>query len=414
MNANLPANELQRLEVLHACAVLDTPPEGAFDEITDLAAELFHVPISLVSLVDETRQWFKSRHGLDVEHTPREISFCTHAILQSGVFEIQDAFADGRFADNPLVTGEPHIRFYAGTTLVTPDGRALGTLNVIDTVPRKLSDREKHMLTVLGRQVTAQLELRRKATELREQVNERQRARAAAEEANQAKSQFIARMSHEIRTPLNAILGFAQLLQIEGAGGSDLPAKDRVGQILRAGELLLDLVNETLDLSRIEAGAVDLHPEHRLLGPILRACIEMVSEAARHAQVELHNSVDPIGGPSLTVDPTRLKEIVINLLSNAVKYNRHGGSVTLSATLHAGSVRIAVADTGPGLDDAQLSKLFQPFSRLGAERTGIPGTGLGLAISKRLSLLMGGDLRVCSVPGQGTTFTLELPVQQAA
>ncbi|WP_457424939.1 GAF domain-containing sensor histidine kinase [Roseateles sp. P5_E7] len=413
MNAMLPSNELQRLAALQQCEVLDTPPEGAFDDITALAADLLKAPISLVSLVDESRQWFKSRHGLAVAHTPREISFCTHAILQEGFFEIPDALADARFADNPLVTGEPHIRFYAGTTLLTADGRALGTLNVIDTVPRRLSESERHTLTVLGRQVTAQLELRRKAWELRHEVTERQRARAAAEEANQAKSQFLAQMSHEIRTPLNAILGFAQLLQIENAAQPDLPAKDRAGQILRAGELLLALINESLDLARIEAGAIELHPGHRLLGPLIRASVEMVSESARQAHVELHNDIAAEAGPSLLVDGTRLKQILINLLSNAIKYNRRDGSVSITAAIHAGLVRIDVKDTGPGIEEAKLGQLFQPFNRLGAERTGIVGTGLGLAIAKRLAELMGGDLTVQSVVGSGTTFTLALPINDS-
>lgn len=312
-----------------------------------------------------------------------------------------------------MVTGEPHIRFYAGTTLLTVDGRALGTLNVIDTVPRTLSEGERHTLTVLRRQVTAQLELRRKALELRQEVAERQRARAAAEEANQAKSQFLAQMSHEIRTPLNAILGFAQLLQIENAGRPDQRAGDRAGQILRAGEMLLALVNETLDLARIEAGAIDLQPELRPLGPLVRASVEMMNESARQSHVELHNAIAAEGGPSLLVDGTRLKQILINLLSNAIKYNRRDGSVSITAAARAGRVQIDVTDTGPGIEEAKLAQLFQPFNRLGAERTGIVGTGLGLAIAKRLAELMGGDLTVQSVVGSGTTFTLALPLNAA-
>ena len=410
MNAPLPLNELQRLEALHQCEVLDTPAEGAFDEITGLAAELLRAPISLVSLVDETRQWFKSRQGLDVPHTPRAISFCSFAILQEGLFEIPNALEDPRFADNPLVIGEPYMRFYAGTPLVTADGRALGTLNVIDTVPRKLSESEKRTLTVLGRQVVAQLELRRKAVELRKEVAQRQRACAAADEANLAKSQFLTRMSHEIRTPLNAILGFAQLMQIESTFQPARPAGDRVGQILRAGQLLLELVNETLDLARIEAGAIDLQPEHQPLGTLVRACVEMLSESARQARVEIHNDVELDGGPRLWVDGMRLKQILINLLSNAIKYNRPGGSVSVVDAIQDDVVRITVKDTGPGIDEANLAQLFQPFNRLGAERSGVVGTGLGLAIAKRLAELMGGKLNVTSVVGVGTTFTLELPL----
>lgn len=144
-----------------------------------LAAEYLRAPISLVSLVDETRQWFKSRHGIELEHTPREFSFCAHAILAPGdVFEVRDAQQDLRFSDNPLVTGKPGVRFYAGVSLVTHDGRALGTLNVIDVQPRRLDARQKDVLVTLGRQVTAQLELRRQGHELREQVEARAHSEA--------------------------------------------------------------------------------------------------------------------------------------------------------------------------------------------------------------------------------------------
>ena len=172
--ASLSSHEAQRLDALRQYDVLDTPPDAAFDDITWLAAHALHAPISLISLIDETRQWFKSHFGLDITHTEREISFCAHAILQPDeVFEVPDASADPRFADNPLVTGEPHIRFYAGVSLTVPDGHALGTLNVIVRVPRLLSADERNVLLTLGRQVVAQFELRRRALELKAEAEER-------------------------------------------------------------------------------------------------------------------------------------------------------------------------------------------------------------------------------------------------
>ncbi len=183
MIANLPADEEQRLRALQECDVLDTPPEASFDDITRMAARLLGAPISLVSLVDETRQWFKSHHGLAVAHTPRAIAFCAHAILQGeGVFEVADARADPRFADNPLVTSDPFIRFYAGVPLVLADGRALGTLNVIDRVARRLNAEQRGDLRMLAQQVVALLELRRRAHELRELADERTRAEALLRE----------------------------------------------------------------------------------------------------------------------------------------------------------------------------------------------------------------------------------------
>ncbi|HYG35716.1 MAG TPA: GAF domain-containing protein, partial [Clostridia bacterium] len=168
MEAALPPNEAQRLEVLKRYQILDTPNESDFDDVVRLAAQICQVPISLVSLVDRDRQWFKGRYGLEVTETPRRISFCAHTILQHGLpMEVPDATQDPRFADNELVTGEPHIRFYAAAPLVTPDGYALGTLCVIDRQPRHLSPEQQEALRVLGRQIMMQMELRRRMAELR-------------------------------------------------------------------------------------------------------------------------------------------------------------------------------------------------------------------------------------------------------
>ena len=165
MRAELPATEPQRLAALAEYSVLDTLPEAAYDDITQLVSDICEVPIAAVSLIDDDRQWFKSQVGLNLTETPRDMAFCAHAILGEGMLIVPDARGDARFADNPLVAGSPQIRFYAGAPLVTPRGDMLGTLCVIDHVERQLTDTQTRALRVLARQVMAQLELRRLVAE---------------------------------------------------------------------------------------------------------------------------------------------------------------------------------------------------------------------------------------------------------
>ena len=166
MTMPIQQNEKKRLKVLWQYEVLDTVPEEVFDELTELAARICEAPIALISLVDEKRQWFKSKFGTDVNETSRDISFCAYAITQPDLFIVPDASLDERFARNPLVMSEPKIRFYAGAPLITPDGYALGTLCVIDKVPRELRPEQKQALSILAHHVVSQLELRRRSREL--------------------------------------------------------------------------------------------------------------------------------------------------------------------------------------------------------------------------------------------------------
>jgi GAF domain-containing protein len=173
MHVPLPKNEAARRAALASYAILDTDPEPSFDDLNHLASFICKTPIALITLVDEHRQWFKSRVGLSTEQTSRDIAFCSHAILQDDIFVVPDALQDERFRENPLVAGEPHIRFYAGVPLVNNDGYALGTLCVIDQIPRELSATEKEALKALSRLVLGQMELRRNLELLKRALNDR-------------------------------------------------------------------------------------------------------------------------------------------------------------------------------------------------------------------------------------------------
>ncbi len=202
-----PMNEAERLAELRRLQILDTLPEQAYDDITLLASQISETPIALVSLIDENRQWFKSRVGLDEPETHRDLAFCAHAILEPGIaFVVPDALEDERFADNPLVTGEPAIRFYAGVPLVTAAGHALGTLCVIDQVPRVLSTDQQRAMEALSRQVMAQLDLRRTILELETAIGERDSYQIQLEEHQRRLEDTLASVTEQsITDPLTGL-----------------------------------------------------------------------------------------------------------------------------------------------------------------------------------------------------------------
>jgi PAS domain S-box-containing protein len=237
-------------------------------------------------------------------------------------------------------------------------------------------------------------------------------ARLEAERANRAKSEFLSRISHELRTPLNAILGFAQVLQLDDLGDEK---KESVLQILRGGEHLLALINEVLDIARIEAGHLALSSEPVNAGDIVQLAMELVQPLAQQRDVALVVGESRAADAVILADRQRLNQILLNLLSNAVKYNRRGGRVTVGFEEVPGErLRIVVTDTGIGISPDKLERLFQPFDRLGAEQTPIEGTGLGLAVSRGLAEAMGGTLGVTSEVDRGSTFWIELALSDAS
>ncbi|QPF76297.1 PAS domain S-box protein [Roseateles sp. DAIF2] len=273
-------------------------------------------------------------------------------------------------------------------------------------------------ITDISDRKLAETRLRQLNEELEQRVTQRTaeltRAKQEAERANAAKSDFLSRMSHELRTPLNAILGFGQLMALQ----SREPATgDYVQEILKAGQHLLELINEVLDLARIESGKFSVARETVALAPVLADCLSLLRPQAQAREIQL--PAETLGvEQQVWADPVRLKQVLLNLLSNAVKYNRPRGRVSLASRVvedrHGARLRLTVADQGPGLSPAQMARLFVPFERLDADRAAIEGTGIGLAIAKRLVELMEGRVGVDSRPGEGCEFWVELPLAPPA
>lgn len=299
------------------------------------------------------------------------------------------------------------VRYWSpvNTPVLGPDGRLAWIIHqvsdVTDFVRLTHEGREQEQVTEELRRRTAQME-----AEVVRRGQDLQTANAALRAANDAKSEFLSRVSHELRTPLNAVLGFGEILSM-----SDLTEEQRdwVGSVLKAGRHLLGLLNDVLDVSRIESGQLSLSPEPVALAGLLADTVELVAPMADSHQVRLEAELESRGHYYVLADRQRLRQVLLNLLSNAIKYNRRHGTVTIEVRADEARVWISVVDTGIGIPLDDLARLFIPFERLGAARSGIEGTGLGLVLSRRLAESMHGRLEVTSTPGTGTTFTVELP-----
>jgi signal transduction histidine kinase/CheY-like chemotaxis protein len=398
ISSPMTVDEKERIKALYDYEILDTEAEKAFDDLTLLASEICETPIALISLIDPKRQWFKSTVGLHAAETERDIAFCAHAIHQHKIFEIPNALEDERFSDNPLVTGPPHIRFYAGAPLITPDGFAIGTLCAISDQPKKLNSHQLKSLEILSREVITQMELRKKVSELKK--------------SSDFTNEFLSNMSHEIRTPLNAITGFSKLLS-ERCINLNLPAdiQDYITEIDFSAQRLLDIVNSVLELSKIEAGKMEVVPAWFLGHQFLKQLNGMLEIKASDKNLILTLDIDNNVPDYFYFDEGKLSQILTNLICNSIKFSLINKVIRLKVSYENNYLIFKIVDQGIGISEQNQKKLFNKYQQVGDNKN-IEGTGLGLSITKHLVELMAGKITLTSKENVGTNVLVMLPLPQ--
>ncbi|MGH8234956.1 MAG: sensor histidine kinase [Rhodanobacteraceae bacterium] len=383
-----PPDQAKRLAVLRSYGILDTPVEGAFEDITRIASLVCQAPIAVVSLIDEHRQWFKSEIGLGVRETPLDTSFCAHAILQNDFMEIPDALLDPRFNRNPLVTGGPRLRFYAGALIRTAEGHALGTVCVLDTHPRELNEEQRRVLRALSRQVMTHLELRRTLI--------------AAARANRYRGRLMAIAGHDLKQPLTTMTMVLDMLSSEAPGDMH-----RIEVAKEAAARLRDELDELARASRLDEEGDQIELESVQIDELIVEIAESWSHTAKRKGLSLQLRVVDA---EMSTNPGMLRTILDNLIGNAIKYTQRG-SITIACRKDDGGLWIDVADTGKGISEDRRDEIFTAFRQLDPDADGL---GLGLSIVKSTADMLGYRLNLDCGEGPGTTFSVYLPREPAS
>lgn len=395
----LMRKEKERIEALQRHHILDTPPDGAFDRVTALAAKLFNVPISIASLVDTDRIWFKSHHGIDVQQTDRVPGLCDSVILNNVPYILNDASLDPRSLANPLVAGEFSLRFYVGIPLITHDKHNIGVLSIIDFEPRDISEDDLESLKHLAQIIMDEMELRLAARKI--------------DELSKEKANLLAVLGHEILTPLNGVLGMASILQSTELNDEQ---HECVEIIETSGQSLLTMIDHILNYSKIDSGKMEVIHQMFDLRNCMKEAIKLFTAEIMKKGIVINCEIDPKIPILLKGDEQKIGQILINLLGNAVKFTKKGTIVVsvkmLSLDGKYANISFAVKDSGIGIDNNQVHRLFQTFSQVHAYVPGenYGGTGLGLSICKQLVGLMNGRIWLEESSTNGSIFMFELKI----
>ncbi len=397
--------EAERFATLGEYGLLDTAAEPAFDGLTALAAQITAAPIALIALVDRDRRWFTSRLGLSTAEPALEASFCAHVVAADAALEIADAAADPRFTGDRLGLDEPHLRFYAGVPLRTPDGHAIGALCVIDRVPRTLTEPQRQAMALLAAQATTLLGLRREARTAAQLA-----ARAQRQERMLAMGALVAGIGHELNNPLSYLLGNVDLaieeLQALAGPGPSGPLDD-VLDALRDAHAGADRIREIVRALRALVHA-DRAPVPTMVAPVVETAIRVALHELR-PRATVVAALAPTA--PVLADEARLTQVLVNLLLNAAQAfptsSPSDNRIVVSSRLIAGRLELAISDNGPGIAPAVLPRIYDPFFT--TRRSG-PRMGLGLSICHSIVASLDGELACETEVGAGTTFRVRLPL----
>ena len=395
--AQIPLNEAKRLKNLETYSILDTLPDADCDAITKIAAGICNTPISLVSIIDKNRQWFKSNHGLKAKETPRDFSFCAHSILNPNkLFIINDATKDKRFFDNPLTIDDPNVIFYAGAPLNSSEGFPLGTLCVIDNKPNVLSKNQKESLKLLAKQVVNLFELRKKNRELSNANEEILRL-------NEQLTEFSYRLSHDIKTPISDIKYLSEILQEDCAGLLDDKGKNWLNLISSRSAYLYSLVEGMLNFTKVINTEIvfEVFNFEELLERIKWSLNWDKTYKISYSNCDINMMQSMVA----------FTQIFQNLLSNSIKFiDESKPIISISVEVKSKFYNITYTDNSAGIDEKYHQKVFELFETLDENK----GTGIGLPSISFILKRLGGsiDLKKTKNGEIGVIFLIKIPIKK--
>ncbi len=395
----IPVNELQRLDALKDYSILDTLPEKEFDEITALSSYICKTPISLISLIDDKRQWFKSKKGLSANETAKELAFCAHAInTPNELFVVPDSRKDERFFDNPLVTDDPFVIFYAGVPLISDGGFPLGTLCVIDNTPRELDNEQLEALQYLANQVSRLLEIRKQQIKLKMLVKE-------LENKNSSLNNFVRIAAHDLKSPLHCITMLSDLFLSDNSGNINSEGLDMITNIKNSSADLSNLIDGIMKYS-MDASVISKEKKSINLNELIKTVTAIV-DPNNNARINLLFS----DSAQIFTNQTALEQILINILTNSIKYNdKETTVIDIDYRVETENVVLSICDNGPGVKEDDRDRIFEIFQTASkSDKFGRKGSGIGLATVKSLVTILDGKVEVfqCTNEGLKTVILLK-------